>query len=71
MLRKVNNDLNVKEKEILLRLIIIFIGPDCGYFDCNINFTKKKVNFVIKTVTSNSYDLGLKFSLFFYKYSLV
>ena len=33
---------NVKEKEILLRLSIIFIGPDCGYFDCNINFTKKK-----------------------------
>ena len=60
----------VKKQEIQMRLSITFIGPDCVYFDCNINFTKK-VFFVIKTVTSNSYDLGLKFSLFFYKYSLV
>ena len=71
MLRKVNNDLNVKEKEILLRLIIIFIGPDCGYFDCNINFTKKKSKLCDKNSDKQQLRPWIEIQSLFYKYSLV
>ena len=60
----------VKKQEIQMRLSITFIGPDCVYFDCNINFTKKSI-LCDKNSDKQQLRPWIEIQSLFYKYSLV